>query len=44
MARKHLTIHHVVPVADIQRSLTSGQSGPVLLWDVHLIEKQEMMV
>jgi catalase len=31
-----------VPVADNQNSLTAGLRDPVLLKDVHLIEKQEM--
>ena len=42
MAKKPLTTNQGVPVADNQNSLTAGQRGPVLLQDVHLIEKQEM--
>jgi catalase len=36
---KHLTTNQGVPVADNQNSLTIGERGPVLLQDVHLIEK-----
>jgi len=36
---KHLTTNQGVPVSDNQNSLTIGQRGPVLLQDVHLIEK-----
>jgi catalase len=39
MAKKTLTTDQGVPVADNQSSLTAGQRGPVLLQDVHLIEK-----
>ncbi|MCX6682929.1 MAG: catalase [Methanoregula sp.] len=39
MAKKTLTTNQGVPVADNQSSLTAGQRGPVLLEDVHLIEK-----
>lgn len=39
MAKKTLTTDQGVPVADNQNSLTAGQRGPVLLQDVHLIEK-----
>ena len=39
MAKKILTTNQGVPVADNQSSLTAGQRGPVLLQDVHLIEK-----
>jgi catalase len=39
MAKKTLTTNQGVPVADNQSSLTAGQRGPVLLQDVHLIEK-----
>jgi catalase len=42
MAKKTLTTNLGVPVVDNQRSLTAGQRGPVLLQDVHLIEKQEL--
>jgi len=36
---KHLTTNQGVPVSDNQNSLTVGDRGPVLLEDVHLIEK-----
>jgi catalase len=36
---KHLTTNQGVPVSDNQNSLTVGERGPVLLQDVHLIEK-----
>ena len=39
MAKKTLTTNQAVPVADNQNSLTTGQRGPVLIQDVHLIEK-----
>ncbi|MCX6685107.1 MAG: catalase [Methanoregula sp.] len=39
MAKKTLTTNQGVPVADNQSSLTAGQRGPVLLQDVHMIEK-----
>jgi catalase len=39
MKDKHLTTNQGVPVADNQNSLTVGERGPVLLQDVHLIEK-----
>jgi len=39
MAKKTLTTNQGIPVADNQNSLTAGQRGPVLLQDVHLIEK-----
>ena len=39
MVKKTLTTNQGVPVADNQNSLTAGQRGPVLLQDVHLIEK-----
>ena len=42
MAKKIFTTDQGVPVADNQNSFTAGQRGPVLLQDVHLIEKQEM--
>jgi len=42
MAKKKLTTDQGVPVADTQYSLNTGQHGPVLLQDIHLIEKQEM--
>lgn len=39
MNEKHLTTNQGVPVSDNQNSLTVGERGPVLLQDVHLIEK-----
>jgi len=39
MKNKYLTTNQGVPVSDNQNSLTIGQRGPVLLQDVHLIEK-----
>jgi len=39
MKDKHLTTNQGVPVSDNQNSLTVGEHGPVLLQDVHLIEK-----
>jgi catalase len=39
MKDKHLTTNQGVPVSDNQNSLTAGKRGPVLLQDVHLIEK-----
>jgi catalase len=39
MKEKHLTTNQGVPVSDNQNSLTAGERGPVLLQDVHLIEK-----
>jgi len=39
MEEQHLTTNQGVPVADNQNSLTIGERGPVLLQDVHLIEK-----
>lgn len=39
MEDKHLTTNQGVPVTDNQNSLTVGERGPVLLQDVHLIEK-----
>ncbi len=44
MAKKTLTTNQGVPVVGNQNSLTAGQRGPVLLQDVYLIEKQEMML
>ncbi len=41
MAKKTLTTDQGIPVADNQRSLTTRQRCPVVLQDVHLIEKQE---
>ena len=39
MKGKHLTTNQGVPVTNNQNSLTVGERGPVLLQDVHLIEK-----
>jgi catalase len=39
MKKKYLTTNQGVPISDNQNSLTIGQRGPVLLQDVHLIEK-----
>jgi catalase len=39
MKDKHLTTNQGVSVSDNQNSLTVGERGPVLLQDVHLIEK-----
>src|SRR4030042_4468704 len=39
MKKRHLTTNQGVPVTDNQNSLTVGERGPVLLQDVHLIEK-----
>jgi catalase len=39
MKKKNLTTNQGVPVSDNQNSLTVGERGPVLLQDVHLIEK-----
>ncbi|MDD1757748.1 MAG: catalase, partial [Methanotrichaceae archaeon] len=39
MKNRFLTTNQGVPVSDNQNSLTIGQRGPVLLQDVHLIEK-----
>ncbi len=39
MKDKHLTTNQGVPVSDNQNSLTAGERGPVMLQDVHLIEK-----
>mgnify|MGYP005851934123 CR=1 FL=1 len=39
MKDRHLTTNQGVPVSDNQNSLTAGERGPVLLQDVHLIEK-----
>jgi len=44
MARKNLTPVQGIPVADKQNSRPARQHGPVFLHDVHLIEKQEMML
>jgi len=44
MAKKTLTTNQGVSVADNQNSLTAIQQGPVLLQDVHLIEKQARML
>src|SRR4030065_1418777 len=39
MENKRLTTNQGVPVSNNQSSLTVGERGPVLLQDVHLIEK-----
>jgi catalase len=39
MKKRLLTTNQGVPVTDNQNSLTVGERGPVLLQDVHLIEK-----
>src|SRR3972149_5706100 len=39
MKDKHLTTNQGVPISDNQNSLTIGERGPVLLQDVHFIEK-----
>jgi catalase len=39
MTDKHLTTNQGVPVSNNQNSLTVGERGPVLLQDIHLIEK-----
>jgi len=44
MARKTLTPDTGVPVTDNQNSRTAGQRGPAFTWDIHLIEKQEMLL
>ena len=36
---KHLTTNQGVPVSNNQSSLTVGERGPVLMQDVHLVEK-----
>jgi catalase len=36
---RHLTTNQGVPVSDNQNSLAVGERGPVLLQDVHLVEK-----
>jgi catalase len=42
MAKKTLSTNRGVPVVDNQNSLIAGQRGPVLIKDVHIIERQEM--
>jgi len=44
MAKNTLTTNQGFPGVDNQNSLTAGQRGPVLLQDVHLIEKQARML
>ena len=39
MGDKYLTTNQGAPVTDNQNSLTVGERGPVVLQDVHLIEK-----
>ena len=36
---KRLTTAFGIPVVDDQNSLTAGERGPVLMQDVHLLEK-----
>ena len=43
MTKRTFTTEQGIPVTENQNSLTAGHHGPVLLRDVHLIEKQEMM-
>jgi catalase len=40
MSRKILTTARVGNIADTLNSLTAGERGPVLLQEVHLIEKR----
>jgi catalase len=42
VAKKTLTTEQGIPVTDNRNSLASGQRGPVLIKDIHLIEKLEM--
>ncbi len=44
MVRKNLTTDQGVTVTDNLNFPTAGQRGQTLLRDVHLIEKQEMML
>jgi catalase len=37
--KKKLTTAFGIPVGDDQNSLTAGERGPVLMQDVHLLEK-----
>src|SRR3954466_16397377 len=37
--KKNLTTSWGAPVGDNQNSITAGQRGPVLIQDVHLLEK-----
>lgn len=39
--KKHLTTADGCPVADNQNSLTAGANGPILMQDVHLLEKMQ---
>lgn len=39
MGDKYLTTNQGAPVTDNQNSLTVGERGPVVLQDVHLVEK-----
>ena len=39
MSKKKLTTSQGAPIDDDQNSITAGVSGPVLMQDVHLIEK-----
>jgi catalase len=38
-SKKPMTTALTIPVADDQNSLTAGERGPVLMQDVHLLEK-----
>ena len=42
MTKKALSTNRGITVVDNRNSLTAGQRGPVLIKDVHIIEKQEM--
>ena len=37
--KKKLTTSHGAPVDDDQHSITAGVTGPVLMQDVHLLDK-----
>ena len=38
-SQKTMTTAFGIPVADDQNSLTAGERGPILMQDVHLLEK-----
>ena len=40
---KKLTTAFGIPVGDDQNSMTAGDRGPVLMQDVHLLEKLAVM-
>jgi len=42
MAKKILPTEQGITVTENPNTLPAGQHGPVLLQDIHLIEKQEM--